>query len=60
MVRSLFFDWLALDLTFFATGDIPRLLYGGVLDSTLGWSALLPVESEGLSLNPLQKNNRQH
>ena len=27
--------------------------FGGVLDSTLDWSAALPFESEGLSLKPL-------
>jgi hypothetical protein len=33
--------------------------HGGVPDSTLGWSAQLPVESDGLSLIPLQQNKRQ-
>jgi len=42
-----------------ALGAVLISHFGGVLDSTLGWRASLPVESEVLSLIPLQKNNRQ-
>jgi hypothetical protein len=48
--------------TTFPTGSLARLfgvwsfgrwdfIYGGVLDSTLGWSAPLPVESRGSLVN---------
>ena len=39
-VRLLFFDW-------FAPSPITFPIFGGVLDSTLGSSAPLPVESRG-------------
>ena len=42
MVLHSFFDWSALTCV---TQSLS--LYGGVLDSTLGWSAPLPVESRG-------------
>lgn len=52
MVRPLFFDWLARlrrDTTSNWKSPIGNLKFsfGGVLDSTLGWSAPLPVESRG-------------
>ena len=43
MVTVPFFDW-------FALGEADGLkFFGGVLDSTLGWSAPLPVESRKVS-----------
>jgi hypothetical protein len=62
-----FFDWLARRSDSSLVAGILRFsrfphfhvfFFGGVPDSTLGRSAPLPFESDGLSLIPLQNNKR--
>lgn len=61
----LFFDWLHTNPTVVpceASGRMRTMMVvlqnGGVLDSTLGWSAPLPVESRGsLVKSPAKKIN---